>query len=157
MLCLTIMSMNIVIDSREKKNQHILDYFTTYRIPYVVRKMDIADYMIEGNSSVVVDRKQNLDELIHNLFGKDKRRFYNEMRLAYEKHVKIAIVCEHGSGVTSVASVSRFQSKHSKITGQQLQAEIERVRLAYGVDFVFCEKWETANEILKILGVDKND
>lgn len=141
----------LILDSREKKNQHIIEYLITYKIPFRIQKMDIADYMIEGKPKNVVDRKQNLDELIHNLFGKDKRRFYNEMRLAYENHVKVTIVCEHGSGITSVASVSRFQSKHSKITGQQLRAEIERVRLAYGVDFVFCEKWQTAKIILKIL------
>ena len=147
----------IVVDSREKKNQHILDYFITYNIPYVIKKMDIADYMVDGIGNNVVDRKQNLDELMHNLFGKDKRRFYNEMRLAYENHVKITIVCEHGLKIDSVAAVGRFRSTHSKITGQQLRAEIERVRLAYGAQFVFCEKWQTAKTILKILGVNENN
>lgn len=142
----------IIADSREKKNRHILDYFTTYKIPYAVRKMEIADYMVDGVENNVIDRKQNLDELIHNLFGKDKRRFYNEIRLAYRKQVKITIVCEHGSGIDSVGAVGRFQSVHSKVTGQQLRAEIERVRLAYGVNFIFCEKWQTAQKILEILG-----
>lgn len=144
----------IIVDSREKKNQHILDYFVSHRVPYVIKKMDIADYMVDGIGNNVVDRKQNLDELIKNLFGKDKRRFYNEVRLAYKNHVKMTIVCEHGSEIDCIGSVCRFQSRHSKITGQQLRTEIERVRLSYGVDFIFCEKCQTAKNILKILGVE---
>lgn len=146
----------IIVDSREKKNQHILDYFVTYRIPYKIKKLDIADYMVDGITGTVVDRKQNLDELIHNLFGRDKRRFYCEVRRAYKSGTKMTVVCEHGLKIDSVAAVSRFQSRHSKVTGQQLRAEIERVRLAYGVDFVFCEKWQTAQKILEVLG-GKND
>ena len=147
----------IICDSREQKNAHILRYFERHNVPYVVRKMETADYMVEGQPNIVVDRKQNLDELMHNLFGKDKRRFYNEMRLAHENRVKVTIVCEHGLKIDSVAAVGRFRSTHSKITGQQLRAEIERVRLAYGVQFVFCEKWQTAKTILKILGVNENN
>lgn len=147
------MQNKIIVDSREKKNQHILRWFLAHGIDYEIKKLDIADYKLYGNEKLVVDRKQNLDELIHNLFGKDKRRFYNEVRLAHKNKVKVVIVCEHSAEINSVGSVARFQSKHSKITGQDLRREIERVRLSYGVDFVFCDKSKTAETILKILGV----
>lgn len=147
------MQNKIIVDSREKKNQHILRWFLAHGIDYEIKKLDIADYRLSDRENLVVDRKQNLDELIHNLFGKDKRRFYNEVRLAYKNKVKVVIVCEHSAEINSIGSVARFQSKHSKISGQDLRREIERVRLSYGVDFVFCDKPNTAETISKILGV----
>ena len=66
----------IICDSREKKNGHILRYFDEHGIDYVIRKMDVADYQIEGRDKLVIDRKQNLDELASNLTNpKDKGRF----------------------------------------------------------------------------------
>lgn len=115
--------------------------------------MDIADYMVEGKQNNVVDRKQNLDELLHNLFSRDKRRFYNEMRKAYENGLKITIVCEHGCNIRCEADVSRWRSRYSKVTGRALRAEIERLKRSYGVQFVFCNPWETAFKILEILEV----
>lgn len=38
----------IICDSREQKNAHILRYFERHNVPYVVRKMETADYMVEG-------------------------------------------------------------------------------------------------------------
>ena len=68
--------MLIIVDSREKKNAHILHYFDEHGIEYVIRKMDVADYQIEGMDKFVIDRKQNLDELATNLTNpKDKGRF----------------------------------------------------------------------------------
>ena len=120
----------IIVDSREKKNQHILSWFNSHKIEYIVKKMEVADYQIEGNDKIVVDRKQNLDELTSNLLTKDKRRFYNEMRLAYQRGQKVIVLCEHGLNINSIADIGTWQSKHSKTTGKQLRAEIERVRVS---------------------------
>ena len=53
----------IIVDSREKKWQHIEKYFQQDGILYQIQKLDIADYMLEGQDKFVIDRKQNLDEL----------------------------------------------------------------------------------------------
>lgn len=147
----------IIVDSREKKHQHIINYMVRNSMPFEVRKLDIADYMLEGYPKNVVDRKQNLDELIHNLFSKDKRRFIAELQRARASGTKITIVCEHGQQIGSIADVVTFKSQYSKITGRQLRGAIERIRLAYGVDFVFCDKRSTGKVIMEILGGNKND
>ena len=56
----------IIVDSREKKWQHIEKYFQQHGILYQIQKLDIADYMLEGQDKLVIDRKQNLDELCSN-------------------------------------------------------------------------------------------
>ncbi|UKI16723.1 MAG: ERCC4 domain-containing protein [Ruminococcus sp.] len=93
----------IICDSREKKNAHILQYFDRNGIAYKVRKMDVADYQTEGRDTLVIDRKQNLDELATNLTNpQDKGRFWREVRRAYSSGIKMIVLCEHGKGIKSI-------------------------------------------------------
>ena len=81
----------ILIDSREKVNDHIISYFEQQKIPYKVMKLDTGDYsiMLPQNTAlgiqrdlylpVAIERKNSIDELIGN-FLKDKRTaFQNEL------------------------------------------------------------------------------
>ena len=52
--------MRIICDTREKKNEHILKYFERCGIEYINKKLDVADYQIEGDNGIVIDRKQKL-------------------------------------------------------------------------------------------------
>ena len=62
----------IICDSREKKNEHILAYFSRNKIPYKIEKIATADYMVDGKDKLVVDRKQNLEEVCSNLTYRGK-------------------------------------------------------------------------------------
>ena len=82
--------MKIIVDTREKKHSHILKYFVLHDVDYEERKLDVADYQIEGKEDIVVDRKQNLDELARNLMNRaDHSRFWKEVRRAKEKNIKM--------------------------------------------------------------------
>ncbi|MCM1329972.1 MAG: ERCC4 domain-containing protein [Ruminococcus sp.] len=141
----------IVCDTREKKNAHILKAFEKSGTAYTVRKMDVGDYQIEGRDGVVVDRKQNLDELCKNLCSRDNARFWRELRRAYERHIKLVIVCEHGGNICELRDVAKWESRHSFMSGRQLLDRMCDVKAAYGVEFVFCEKRDTARVITDIL------
>lgn len=155
----------IICDSREQKNAHILRYFERYNVPYVVRKMETADYMVEGQPNIVVDRKQNLDEICANLTYKGKKaaenggkdipsnvaRFWREVRRAYEEKIKLVVLIEHGGNIKSLADVAAWGGSRSGISGRKLIEEMDRLSAAYGVEWQFCRKSETAEEILKIL------
>ena len=52
----------VIVDTRERKWQHIADYFKRHNIEYDVKKLDIADYMLSERPGIVIDRKQNLQE-----------------------------------------------------------------------------------------------
>ena len=45
--------MRIIVDTREQKNSHILKYFAIHDIDYIEKKLDVADYQIEGKTDVV--------------------------------------------------------------------------------------------------------
>lgn len=117
--------------------------------------MDVADYQIEGRDGLVIDRKQNLDELCKNLFNKsDKSRFRKELRRAHEKKIKIIILCEHGGGVRKIEDVTAWKSAYNGVSGRDLAERIYRCGAAYGVQFVFCGKSETPQKILELLNYD---
>ena len=80
----------IIIDSREKKFEHIKAYFDKHGIPYEVRKLNTGDYFNTDNPSVVVDRKANLQEVCSNLSaGKSNRiRFTDECKRAFAEHIR---------------------------------------------------------------------
>lgn len=155
----------IICDSREQKNAHILRYFEQHGIEYQVRKMDTADYMVEGQPNIVVDRKQNLDEICANLTYKGKKanenggkgipsnvaRFWREVRRAYADGIKLVVLIEHGENIKSLADVAAWGGSRSGISGRKLVDEMDRLSAAYGVEWQFCGKSETATKILKIL------
>ena len=150
--------MLIIVDSREKKNAHILRYFDKHGIEYVIRKMDVADYQTEGRDNLVIDRKQNLDELATNLTNpKDKGRFWREVRRAHASDIKMIVLCEHGKGVKSIPDVVNWSSKYSPVTGRILQEKIYQCHISYGVEFLFCRKSETAAKIIELLEAGRNE
>ena len=141
----------IISDTRERKNQHILNYFDRHNIDYEIRKLDTADYWNSENPNVLVDRKKDLNELATNLCSADNSRFYREVRRAHSEKKKLIILVEHGSSIKSLADVSQWSSKYSKISGSRLQAEMYRIAIAYGVQWEFCSKKSTGKRIIELL------
>ena len=145
--------MKIIVDTREKKHSHILKYFALNDIDYEERKLDVADYQIEGKGNIAIDRKQNLDELARNLMNRaDHSRFWKEVRRAKEQNIKMIILCEHGGKIKSIKDVAEWRSKYSPVSGRVLMDEIYRVHIAYGIEFIFCDKRCTGRKILELLG-----
>ena len=91
-------NITILVDSREKKNQHILSYFDKRQIPYKVKKLDFADYSFEidgvsyGNE-YSIERKANLNELSGN-FTQQRERFAREFE---RSNGKITLLIEDSS------------------------------------------------------------
>ncbi len=143
----------IICDSREKKNAHILRYFDKHSIEYKVQKLDVADYQMVGKEGLVIDRKQNLDEMARNLTNRnDHARFWKEVRRAKENKIKMIVLCEHGGQIKSIPDVANWHSKYSPVSGRKLMDEIYRVHIAYGVEFLFCDKRSTGRRIFELLG-----
>lgn len=88
-------SMVILIDTREKKNSNILEYFDKKGIAYMEKALDRGDYsfMVKANdklgiprdlyfsNKVIVERKGSLEELSGNL-TQERDRFEKELCLA---------------------------------------------------------------------------
>ena len=144
--------MKIIIDSREKKCDHINAWFERNGVEYEVKKLDVGDFMLPKNPKISVDRKQNLSELSRNLTNKtDHSRFWKEVRRSKDQGIKLYILCEHGGKIKSIQDVSQWNDKYSGVSGRHLMDEIYRVHIAYGVEFLFCDKRCTARKIIEIL------
>jgi ERCC4-type nuclease len=147
----------IIVDSREKKCDHIKAYFDKHGIEYEIYKLDVGDYQIEGKPQISVDRKRNLQELSKNLMNaKDHSRFWKEVRRATEQKIKLFVLVEHGGQIKSIEDVANWTDKYSGVSGRNLANEIYRVHIAYNVEFLFCDKRSTARRIIEILEVKKD-
>lgn len=141
----------VICDTREKKNAHILRYFDQHGIEYAVRKLDTGDYMSTGREGLTIDRKQDLSEICGNLFSPDKSRFWREVRRAKADRIKMIVLIEQGGAFKTLKDVPQWRGKYTKITGYQLYNEMCRCSIAYGVEFLFCDKRHTGQKIAELL------
>ena len=84
-------SMVMIIDSNEQVFEHISDWFTAKKIPFVIQNMDFADYSfylpanpelgivrdLYFTNKITIERKKNLVELSGN-FTNDRLRIESE-------------------------------------------------------------------------------
>lgn len=140
----------ITVDSREKKNQHVLDYFARIGEQYQVRKLSTGDYMDPSSPFVTIDRKRNLQELAGNICAADNR-FWREVRRSREEGLKMIVLIEHGGQIKSMADVPKWNSKYSRVTGKMLYEQMFRIHVAYQVEFLFCDKRSTGRRIIELL------
>ncbi len=105
-------SMVILVDSREKKNTHILDYFRKQKIAYQVEKLEYGDYSFMVPAAVagediffhrdcVVERKASLEELSGNLTG-ERERFEKEFLKAGNDGCKVYLMIEAPGGYSDI-------------------------------------------------------
>lgn len=147
----------LIVDSREQWTQerstdtHIPNWLNRHGINWEVRKLEVGDYMLEGGV-VSIDRKANLDEISRNLMNRsDRSRFWKEVRRAREQHMRLIVLCEHGKGIETIRDVANWKSAYSPVSGKALMNEIYRVNISYGVDFLFCNRRQTAKRIWELL------
>lgn len=147
----------IICDTREKKNRHIIQYFEQREIPYKIAKLNTGDYMDSESNRITIDRKQNLDELCGNLFSPDRSRFWREVRRAKSEGIKMIVLIEQGGMIKTLKDVPKWRGKYTKVSGYSLYNEICRCHIAYGVEFLFCDKRSTGKRIAELLAKGADD
>ena len=141
----------LTCDSRERKNEHILRYFDRHGIDYEIRKLDVGDYMLEGNDTISVDRKASIDELASNMLNRnDHARFLREAKRAAGSGVKLILLVE-SSKYKAIPDLATWRSKYSGITGRALMDAVYKTHISYGVEFLFCPKISTGRRIIELL------
>ncbi len=168
--------MVIQIDSREKSRaiKKIIEAFDQCEIKHPVSKLLVGDYMNYDNPRLVVDRKQNLSEVCCNVC-QDHERFRRELIRANENGIKIVFLIEHGKGIEKLEDVIWWDNprrwkrrKNSEtgiweevetkaMTGEVLYKILRTQERKYGCKFLFCDKSETGNEIIRILSGEHYD
>ncbi len=147
----------IICDTREKANQKILQYFEAHGIPYIEQKLETGDYMDSEKMDTTIDRKKDLGELLKNMCSSDKSRFWREIRRAQKEGIKFIILCEHGGRYRSIKDVAGYRNQYSRVSGRELMDRMYAAHIAYGVEFLFCDKRSTGKRIVELLGCDPHD
>ena len=90
--------MDIQIDSREKARaiRKIIKTFDEAGVKHFSSKILVGDYMSLDNPRLIIDRKQNLQELCGNVCQQHER-FRKELLLARQAGIQLVILVEHGA------------------------------------------------------------
>jgi ERCC4-type nuclease len=91
----------ILVDTREKNNFGIINFFNENEIKWKSHKLDFGDYSLEvdGRSyetRIIIERKGSLDELAGNL-TKGRERFCREFERAHKEKCQVTLMIENGS------------------------------------------------------------
>lgn len=164
--------MDIQIDTREKQRaiRKIIKTFDEQKIKYFSSKILVGDYMSLDNPRLIIDRKQNLQELCGNVCQQHER-FKRELLKAIDAGIQLVILVEHGPDIKTLEDVYfwknprkhevRWRYENGKrvkyvvsakaVDGSQLYRSLCTMRDRYNIKFAFCEKKDTGKEIIRIL------
>lgn len=167
------MVLDIQIDSREKAKaiKKIIKTFEENGVNYFSSKLLVGDYMNLDNPRLIIDRKQNLQELCGNVCQQHER-FKKELIRAMQANIQLIILVEHGEDIRTLDDIYFWQNprKHEvrwrmvngkrekyvvsakAVDGVQLYRSLKTIENRYNVRFEFCEKKDTGKRIIELLG-----
>lgn len=116
-------------------------------------KLPFGDYM--ASPPVVVDTKQDLEEITGNLCGsvKERERVIKEEKMAQEMDSKLIFLIEQ-EGITKPSDLIGLTiqlASHKKVEGEQLMQAMAVHEHKFGSEFVFCSPSEAGDIVKKIL------
>jgi ERCC4-type nuclease len=142
----------IIVDTREKGHKSILKYFDEHNIDYITSKLDYGDYKIFKDNSVVIDRKDSLLEMSHNLCSKlEHERIKAEIQRAKEDGCKEFIFLISESKIKSIDDIAKWHSPHTKVKGSTLLKTMVTMKNKYGIRFIIVPRKDMGKMIIKLL------
>lgn len=147
----------IISDTRERKNQHIINYLDENKIPYIVDKLDSGDYSLvlpnypelNMDRKIIIERKNSLTELAGN-FTKGRERFKNEFERIGDS--KIHLVVE-----TATFKKLHNGSYRSEFSPKAYMASLLTWQIRYDCPIWFAETTESPNLIYQIMYYELNE
>lgn len=134
-------SMVIIIDSREKLPSYISNTFDKYKIKYIIKKCNSGDYesyipksdLIEDDiySTIAIERKMNIEEIIGNLTT-NRERFKREFK---RKDKDVIIMIEKGTYKDIVEKKYK-----NKVEPNSVLASLHSISDEFGLNFIFIDK-----------------
>ncbi|MGF9978698.1 ERCC4 domain-containing protein [Viridibacillus arvi] len=146
-------TLTIIIDTREQKNTHILDYLRQKEIPLKIQKLDYGDYsaMIPKNEELgiqrdiylnsAIERKAHMDEICGNLQKDTQTAFENEL-----------IRSQKGRFVLFVEDIEQYSKLikgeyRSRYDPKALLGRLESFQAKYNFEIVPVKQTEMGNRI----------
>lgn len=146
----------IIVDTREKGHKKILEYFEKVGQDYIVSKLESGDYMIYKDYSVIIDKKDGLLEISHNLCNTlEHQRVVREIERARELGCKEFIFLIQGN-IKSEDDIKKWKSPHTKVKGETLLKVLKTFKEHHDCKFIFVNRKDMGKRIIELLG-DKNE
>ena len=150
--------MRIVVDTREKPRAivRIMDTFRREGIEVERRALPFGDYLDPDRPGIVIDRKQNLNEVAFNLV-QDRARFLREVDRANRNGWRLIVLVEHSNRIRSIEDVIKWNNPRLKVSplavdGPRLFRIMHAMGNKYGFGWAFCDKAHTGKKIIEMLG-----
>ena len=154
-------------DTRQKQKHHLKkeQWFENHGIKIVHSKCIVGDYIIPSDGSISVDTKKDIGELYSNLV-QQHNRFAAECQLADELGIKLYVLVENEDGIKSVDDILKWKNPQyfvwlkkqrqgvkckAPVGNQQLLKIMKTMEKKYGVTFLFCSPYESAEKIVELL------
>lgn len=115
----------IVCDTRQKLKHHEKkeQYFAEVGIKTLRSKLPCGDYARLDNMSVCIDTKQDLQECVGNICGKEHVRFRDECQLAQDNGIKLIILVEHSRFINSIDDVEKWNNPRQFLYEKKIRKE----------------------------------
>lgn len=143
----------IIVDTREKGNKKILEYFGSVGQDYIISKLDAGDYMLFKDFSTIIDKKDGLLELSHNLCNSlEHERVKREIQRAKDLGCSNFIFLIQDSRIKTLDDIKSWSSPHTKVKGETLLKIMNTMRKKYAIRFIIVPKKKMGEMIIKLLG-----
>jgi ERCC4-type nuclease len=154
----------IIVDTREKPRAivKILAEFDRRGVEYVRRKLNFADYADPDRlPGLVIDRKQNLNEVASNVTV-DRKRFAREIERCNASGCRMIVLVEHSNRIRRLEDVIGWKNPRLKespyaVSGERLYKIMKAMEGYYGIRWEFCNKQSTGRKIIELLGGETNE
>lgn len=142
----------IICDTREKGNKKILEYFDKVGQDYIVSKLEAGDYMVFKQFKTIIDKKDGLLELSHNLCNSlEHERLKREIQRARDLGCEDFIFLIQDNKIKTAEDIKSWSSPHTKVRGETLFRIMNTMKERYGVRFVIVQKKDMGKVIIDLL------
>ena len=136
----------VLVDTREQKNQHIIEYLDKNHIEHRSEKLDFCDYsfMLKSmpefgimtdlyfHKSIAIERKASLEELSGNI-SRGREAFENEFMRATHAGCKVYLMVENPLGYAAI-----MQKKYrTEISPASYMATMKTFEQRYNINVQF--------------------
>lgn len=168
--------MIILEDTRNKPGKHDLKnvWFEENGIEVRRTKLYTGDYTLPANQSICIDTKENIQELVMDICGKQHERFRRECEKAKEAGIELIILVENrgqeiyhtgiwNPTITDLSELHKWKNPRlflrkggkqlypTATKGITLQKACYTMQKKYGVKFLFCKPQESGKKIIELL------
>lgn len=142
----------IIVDTREKSNKKILEYFDSVGQDYIISKLDAGDYTLFKDFNTIIDKKDGLLELSHNLCNSlEHERIKREIQRAKDLGCSNFIFLIQDNKIKTTEDIKYWSSPHTKVKGEILLKIMNTMRKKYAIRFIIVPKKKMGEMIINLL------